>query len=250
MMKEKLRILIVDDDKRMTSTLVDILEAAGYEAVKAESGEKALELARTINFNCVVSDIRMPGIDGVELNREISQIQPGLPLVLMTAYAGEELIRRGKSEGVIGTLEKPLDIELLLSMLSSLKKTRSVTIVDDDATFCKTLGDILQKKGFSVSRITDPHAAISDIMENAQIILLDMKLNSITGLDILTQIRQDDPDIPVFLITGHRQEMESAIHKAIDLNVYSCLYKPLEIPELLQKLGELQASYMKPWIKE
>ena len=64
-MDPKLRILIVDDDSRMTRTLADIFSMAGHKPVEANSGPQALELARSQPFDCVLTDVRMPGMDGV-----------------------------------------------------------------------------------------------------------------------------------------------------------------------------------------
>jgi CheY-like chemotaxis protein len=239
-MKEKLRILVVDDDRHMTLTLVDILSVVGYEVVEASSGEEALEKAKTISFDCVLTDIRMQGMNGIELHHALRQIQPGLPLVLMTAYATEDLLQEGQESGVVGALNKPLDIKLLLDLLAALNQPRIVAIVDDDPDFCLTLGDILQQRGFSVLKIIDPHTEITRQVEGAQVILLDMKFNGITGLDVLREIRCHDPDVPVLLITGHCQEMAAVIKKTVELNIYACLLKPLEVLDLLQKLGEIQ----------
>lgn len=70
-MSQKLRILIVDDDRRMTHTLADILSLSGYEPVEVWSGPEALEKVRTQTFNCVLTDVRMSDMDGVELHRQL-----------------------------------------------------------------------------------------------------------------------------------------------------------------------------------
>ena len=213
-MDQKLRILIVDDDQRMTRTLSDIFSMTGSQPVEANSGPQALELARTQPFDCVLTDVRMPGMDGVELHRQLRQVQPGLPVVLMTAYASDEIIRKGLAEGVVGVFDKPLDISSLLGFFTSLAKQRSIVVVDNDPDFCKTLGDILQQRGFSVKQVCDPHTDVELITAEAQVVLLDMKLNGISGLDVLKQIRQHYPELPVVMITGYRQEMTSAIQAA------------------------------------
>jgi DNA-binding response OmpR family regulator len=132
-----------------------------------------------------------------------------------------------------------------LALLTALDGARTVAIMDDDPTFCHTLSDVLKQRGFYVVTITDPHADIAKLMEGAQVILLDMKLNHISGLDVLKEIRRRDQHIPVFLITGYGQEMAATIERAVELNVYACLYKPVEMPELLQKLGEIQTGNLK-----
>ena len=231
-MDQKLRILIVDDDQRMTRTLADIFSIAGHQPAEANSGPQALELARTQAFDCVLTDVRMPGMDGVELHRQLHQVLPGLPVVLMTAYASDEIIRKGLGEGVVGVFDKPLDISSMLGFFTWLAKNRSIVIVDDDPDFCKTLADILQQRGFTVKQICDPPMDVELMTADAQVVLLDMKLNGITGVDVLKQIRQRYPELPVLMVTAYRQEMTTAIQAALEINAFTCLYKPLEIPSL------------------
>jgi two-component system response regulator HydG len=248
-MSQKHRILIVDDDRRMTHTLADILSVSGYEPVEACSGPQALEKVCTQTFICVLTDVRMPDMDGVELHRQLRLAQPGLPVVLMTAYAADEIVRQGLDEGVVGVFDKPFDLNHLLNFFTSLAKNNIVTIVDDDPNFCQTLGDLLQQRGFSVAQITDPHAEVELMADHAQVILLDMKLNGINGLDALREIRVRHPALPVLLMTGFRQEMSAAIQTALDIGAYACLYKPMEIPALLQTLAQIQLDRLRGAIK-
>jgi CheY-like chemotaxis protein len=249
-MDQKIRILIVDDDERMTRTLADIFSTTGHQPVEANSGAQALELARTQPFDCVLTDVRMPGMDGVELHRQLRQTLPGLPVMLMTAYASDEIIRKGLDEGVVGVFDKPLNISNLLGFFSSLARHHTVVIVDDDPDFAKTLADILQLRGFGVRQISDPYADVELITSEAQIILLDLKLNDVSGVDVLKQIRQRYPDLPVLMVTAYRQEMAAAIQAALAINAFTCLYKPLEIPALLQTLADLQLKRLRKVIRK
>lgn len=248
-MNKNLQILIVDDDRRMTHTLADILKVSGYEVIEAYSGPDALEKARTMTFDCVLSDIKMPDMDGVELHRRLYEMRPGLPVVLMTAYAADELIHTGLEEGVAGVFDKPLNLNHLLGFFTSLAKNRMIVVVDDDETFCRTLDDILFQRGFHVTMVTDPHIDIKSFVAESQVILLDLKLNSITGLDILKDIRRNNPTLPVLMVTGYREEMADSIKAALEIDAYACLYKPLEIPQLLKVLAELQKQRLRGLIK-
>jgi len=240
----------VDDDRRMTHTLADILHVSGYNAMEASSGMDALDKVYAMKFDCVLSDIKMPGMDGVELHRRLREIQPGLPVVLMTAYAADELIDRGLEDGVAGVLDKPLDINHLLGFFTSMAKNRTIVIVDDDEVFCRTLDDILHQRGFRVAQITDPTLDMNLITTDAQVILLDLKLNHVNGLDVLKDIRKNNPTLPVLLVTGYREEMKDSINAALKINAYACLYKPLEIPQLLETLAHLQKERLRGLIKE
>ena len=88
-MSDKLCVLLVDDDHKMVKTLIDILKFKGYEVKAASSALEALEKMAETQFDCVLSDIKMPDLNGVELYRAIKARQPDLPVILMTAI-GEE----------------------------------------------------------------------------------------------------------------------------------------------------------------
>ena len=244
-MKEKtLNVLIVDDDRRMANTLSDILNIKGYNAEVAYSGKGAIEKVGSKSFDCIITDVKMPDIDGVKLYKTIKVKKPDIPVVLMTAYSTDRLIKEGLDAGVIATLTKPLDINLILSFLSMLKKEITIVIVDDDPNFTKTLAGILKKRRFVVIGVTDIKNLDDILVQNSKIVLLDMKLGTINGLDILKDIKKKHPDMPVILITGYRKEMLQSIKKALDLKAYTCLYKPLHIEKLLEVLGEVKKNEM------
>ncbi len=249
-MKNRLNILIVDDDQRMTSTLADILSTAGYTTDQASSASMALEKVNQKDFDCVLTDFRMAEMDGVAFHKFLHKEKPGLPVVLMTAFAADEIIQRGLEEGVVGVLNKPLDISQMLGFFAALAEHQTIAIVDDDSAFCKTLGDILNKRGFITEIETNPHANMNLLASDAQVVMLDMKLNSITGLDILKGIRKSYPELPVLLITGYRAEMEESVRIAMENSAFACLYKPLEIKELLRLLEDFQLKRLRSAITE
>jgi len=247
-MKPKLRILIVDDDQRMTHTLADILAVSGYDAVEAGSALQALEKVRQGSFDCVLTDIRMPQMDGVTFHQAISKEQPGLPVILMTAYAADDLIQQGLEAGVVGVLDKPINIVQLLGFFSTLAKNRMVAIVDDDPEFCKTLGKILHKRGFIVDRITTPHGEMGKLASEAQVILLDLKLNGINAMDVLNRIKEQLPGLPVLLVTAYREEMADKIQLAMENSAFTCLYKPFEITKVVGLLEQIHLTRLRRMI--
>ena len=246
---DRLRILIVDDDRRMASTLADILELQVYKTAQAHSGYEALEKINQSRFDCILSDVKMAGMNGVELFQAIREIQPGLPVVLMTAYAADELIRKGLQNGAVGVLNKPIDIHQLLGFLACVRQENVVTIVDDDPAFCTTLSDILERRGFRVTKITNAETEVDKMLQNSQIMLLDMKLDNRAGYDALKEIRRSHPELPVLLVTGYQKEMASAIEQALEFGTYTCLYKPLVVSELLETLAQIRSERMKQLLK-
>ncbi|NOQ21391.1 MAG: response regulator [Candidatus Aegiribacteria sp.] len=239
-MKEKLCILIVDDDQRMAKTLTDIFKVKGYKADIAHSAEEALERLSETHYDCIISDIKMPEVNGVELYRAVKKNHPDMPVVLMTAYSHDILVKDGLEEGAVAVLTKPLNINALLGYFYALRKEQSIVIVDDDPEFCKTLGDILSLRGFIVNQIVHLSDIVDEIKSDINVVLLDMKLNGINSLDVLREIREKYPHLPVILVTGYRKEMTQAIENALKSGAFTCLYKPLEIERLFQVLNEVR----------
>ena len=239
-MNKNARTLIVDDDKRMANTLVDIINTKGYKAEVAYSGHEALAMVKKGLFDCVLTDIKMPVMNGVELCKAIKKKNSDLPVVMMTAYSTDRLVKEGMEQGAIATLTKPLDINVLLSFFSTLRKECSIVIVDDDPQFSKSLGDILRKRSFRVTEINDSSDLGDMLRPDVQVVLLDIKLNGVTGLDVLKEIRKQHPHLPVIMVTGYQKEMAPAIEACLKIGAYTCLYKPFEIEELLKILTEIR----------
>lgn len=239
-MKEKLKVLVVDDDRRMVKTVCDILRVKGYEAVEAFSGEEAVEKVKTEDPDCVLMDVKMPGIDGVEALKLIKAALPDLPVVLMSAYATDEQAEEAKRLGASTVLTKPIDFQQVLSFLSLLRREESILVVDDDLAFSKTLRDILVANGYRVETETDSEQVLKHLEEHYQlVVILDLKLGGADGLDVLKRVRARYPSKPVVLVTGYRDEMTSSIESGLSIGAYTCLYKPFEMEKLLKLIDEI-----------
>ncbi len=123
-MNEKPHILVVDDNPPMTDTMVDILKIKGYIAYAAYSGAQALDILRDNQVDLLLTDAKMPDMNGVELYREARKVHPDLITFLMTAYAADDIIDKGLVEGIRTVLNKPLEIDHLLMMLSAAMGSR------------------------------------------------------------------------------------------------------------------------------
>jgi DNA-binding NtrC family response regulator len=110
-------ILIVDDDHSMAKSLTDILRVKGYEAFIAYSGAEALNIVSENNIGLIITDVRMPDMNGVDLFRIVKKNHSDIPTILMTAYAADDIIRDGIREGIKTFLNKPLDIDFLLLLI-------------------------------------------------------------------------------------------------------------------------------------
>ncbi|MGD0750263.1 MAG: response regulator [Anaerolineales bacterium] len=121
-MSETIRILVVDDNPAMADTLADILEVKGFSVHAAASGAEALKILREQPVDILLTDVKMPEMNGLELYRETRKLYPRLITIFMTAYAADELIQQGMAEGVKTVLTKPVDINFLLLLFSAEKR--------------------------------------------------------------------------------------------------------------------------------
>jgi len=240
-MEERIKILVVDDDRRMVKTICDILTAKGHETLQAYTGEEAVTIAKSDGPDCVLMDIKMPGINGVEALKMIKEISPELPVVLMSAFATEEQVAAAQKLGAYTVLDKPFDIQMLLSFLSLIRREESILVVDDDPAFCQTLKRILQARGCSVDAETDPEKVLGHMAEDYKlVVLLDLKLGDAKGLDVLKNIRAKYPTKPVLLATAYGVETADSIKQGVQIGAYTSLYKPLEIESLVGVIKEIR----------
>src|SRR5438067_1038 len=109
------RILIVDDDAGQRSLLDSFLRSQGFETLPVASGEGALEVLRNEEINMMISDVRMPGMTGLETLRRARQQHSVLPVLLVTAYADIREAVGAMRDGALNYLAKPIDLEELLA---------------------------------------------------------------------------------------------------------------------------------------
>src|SRR5262245_13008451 len=119
------RILIVDDDDALRDSLQLVLASEDYQVVGARSGEEALELLSSASPEIVLCDLRMPGMDGMQLLPELLRRQPGATLILMSAYGTEELALEAIRLGAYDYLAKPFQpSEALLTIRKAQERER------------------------------------------------------------------------------------------------------------------------------
>lgn len=140
------RILVIDDEKRMCDSLKALLSTVGHDIETATNGDEGLEKILGNDYDVILSDIRLPGRDGLELLREAKRKDMNSVVILMTAYASLESAMKAVSEGAYDYLLKPIDFShLKLAVNRAIDKKRS-----DEAR--EVLVDELQSKNMLLKR--------------------------------------------------------------------------------------------------
>ena len=242
-MDKEISILVVDDNISLCRTMSFVLKRKGYAIITAKDGLKAIENVKERSFDIIFMDIKMPLMDGVETYKRIKKIRPKAIVIMMTAYAVEELVQEALQEGAYSIIYKPLDIERVIVLIESLREVEEgalVLVVDDDPGTCISFKKILIKKGYNVNIASTGEEAIALAKEKVyNIIFIDIKMPTINGLETYLVIKEINPKAVVIMITGYRQEMADLVEKAMQNNVYTCLYKPLDMTEVLKLVNEI-----------
>ena len=111
-------LLITEDDRVQREIITDILTQSGYEITASESAERTLEILKERTFDLLLTDMRMPGLDGLELLRRAKRLRPEIEVVVMTAHATIRTAVTAMKEGAIDYLEKPFDKDTLLHVIN------------------------------------------------------------------------------------------------------------------------------------
>lgn len=110
-------IVAVDDDFRVRESIESLVESAGYAPVLFSSAEDFLRSGTLAAATCVITDVRMPGMDGLELQRRIRLERPKLPVIFVSAHNSAEIRQRAVDEGSVAFLYKPFDATDLLAAI-------------------------------------------------------------------------------------------------------------------------------------
>src|SRR5258706_16308290 len=133
---KKTRVLLIEDDVREASSLERLLTTEGYEVTVAHRGDDGLRRAQTEAYDVVVTDLKMPGLTGLQIIRELPAARPRLPIVLMTAYGSSEDTIEAARHGAFEFLRKPVKPEEFLAVIA--KAAVSARRLNDTVVFGET----------------------------------------------------------------------------------------------------------------
>ncbi|MCF6094072.1 response regulator [Microaerobacter geothermalis] len=112
-MKKGGRLLIVDDQFGIRALLAEVFGKEGYETFQASNGKQALEIVHEHSPHIVILDMKIPGMDGLEILKRIKKTNPHIKVIMMTAYGELEMVREATDLGAISHFTKPFDIDEL-----------------------------------------------------------------------------------------------------------------------------------------
>ena len=118
-MSDKGKVYVIDDDEAMRDSLRFLLESAGFDVTLFETAAGFLDTLPGLDFGCVVSDVRMPGLDGIELLKRMKAGHSPFPIVIMTGHGDVPLAVEAMKLGAVDFLEKPFEDDRLIGMIET-----------------------------------------------------------------------------------------------------------------------------------
>jgi DNA-binding response OmpR family regulator len=236
-------LLVVDDDVDTCRNLSDILTDLGYRVDTAHDGLSALELVRKNRYDIALLDLKMPGMDGLELYRQIKKLQAGTVAMVVTAYASSATAEEALTAGAWQVLSKPVNFPKMLALVDEALGQPLVMVVDDDPDLCDSLWDLLRERGYRVCVAHDERQAEEQLRERGyKVVLIDMKLPHGNGSTVFRLVRETNPQARTIVVTGHRSEMDRLVQQVVSEGADAVCYKPFDVASLLKTLEHLSAE--------
>jgi len=242
-------VLVADDDDRIRSLLLDTLAALGYHTLGAKNGEEALTLLETEKLDLVITDVRMPKMNGLSLLKNIKTRNPLLPVLIITGYNFTYTKDQAMESGADGFLAKPFrigKIEELMRKTLGIKTTardkpyrlKKILVVDDDDQLRNMLMEVLSSLDYFPIGVEDGEEALNQLqIQDFDLVVSDIRMPKMDGLTLLKGIKQMAPDLPVVMITGFPSACP--VQKAMQEGADGYLAKPFRIEKIDELMRDL-----------
>lgn len=215
------RYLLVDDNRALAENLAEILRARGDDVDLVPDGPSALASVATRTYDALITDMRMPGMDGAELVRHLREVDPALPVVVITAYSNDVHLAEAGDEGVLAVLPKPVPIPRFVQLLRQARRGGFVLLLEADAALADTLSDALRERGLT------PLAAATALEAQR---LADGRVRPFAGVvdlvpphgpsAVLGRLSERFPSLPLYLISdgpprGHDVQAAAVLPRGV-----------------------------------
>ena len=236
------RVLLIEDEEKSRMLMTRVINKEGFETIPAKDGKEGLDIFAKERPHIVVTDLKMPKIDGLEVLHTIKRLSPLTEVILLTAHGGYDAAISAVREGASDYLRKPIDLnELAAALMRSRERlvvakeitaTATVLLVEDDATARAKLARVLEKEDWKVFSASDGKEALAIFNEHKiDILIADLKMPNMDGMTLLREVRQRTADCEILVITGYGDE--STAIAAMREGAINYIKKPIDLDQLI-----------------
>ena len=234
-------ISVVDDDESIRKTTTFLIESFGFRAVAFESADDFLKSGQLHETSCLIVDVQMPGMSGLQLQSELAAAGIGIPIIFVTAYDNKTSRQQAMQAGAVAFLGKPFnDQELLESIRLALRgeleaRTDLIAVVDDDESIRRTTTLLIESFGLRAAAFESAESFLqSGQQHNTSCLILDVRMPNMNGLRLQSELAAAGCSIPIIFIIAY-DDKESR-RRAMLAGAVAFLGKPFSDEQLLQTL--------------
>ena len=234
-------ISVIDDDESIRRTTRFLVESFGFRVAAFESAEDFLRSGVLSETSCLIVDVQMPGMNGLQLQNELATAGCRIPIIFITAHEDEESRARAMQAGAVAFLGKPFNDGKLLQVIHSalqgqIEPTRDlVSVVDDDEAIRRTLTFLIGSFGFRAAAFESAESFLqSGELPNTSCLVLDVLMPGMSGLELQSELAVAHCSIPIIFITAF--DNQESRGRAIQAGAVAFLRKPFSDEQLLQTI--------------
>jgi FixJ family two-component response regulator len=236
-----LLISVVDDDESIRRTTTFLIETFGFRAAAFESAQDFLKSGQLHETSCLIIDVQMPGMSGLQLQSELAAASMGIPIIFITAYDNKTSRQQAMQAGAVAFLGKPFnDQELLecirLALRGELEPTTGlIAVVDDDESIRRATTLLIQSFGLRARAFESAESFLqSGEQHKTSCLILDVRMPTMGGFELQSALAAAGCRIPIIFISAY-VDKESR-KRAMQTGAVAFLGKPFNDEQLLQSL--------------
>jgi DNA-binding NtrC family response regulator len=250
-----LKVLLIEDDETARTQLAKYIGKEGFQVIQAENGRVGLDMFHAENPDIVLTDMKMPDVDGMEVVHTVKRLAPEVQVIVFTAFGEVDTAVAVLREGVLDYLKKPIDLDLLSIAMGRAREKIAVNkegyfyphilLVEDEEIPRKKLKRVLEKEDWKVFEACDGIEALEQFrLTRFDVVLTDLKMPRMDGLQALVEMRKMSDNFEAIILTGYGDE-RSAI-EAMRSGAMNFLKKPIDLDQMIvsveKALEKLAAS--------
>jgi FixJ family two-component response regulator len=235
-------ISVVDDDASVRRTTALLIESFGFQAAPFESAESFLQSGQLHETSCLIVDVQMPGMNGLQLQSHLAAAGYKIPIIFITAYDRKELRQRALQAGAVAFLSKPFADELLLQTIRAAVggqlgvRKDLISLVDDDASLRRTAVLLIESFGFQAAAFESAESFLqSGQLHETSCLIVDVRLPGMNGLQLQRHLAAAGYKIPIIFITAY--DGKELRRQALQAGAVAFLGKPYGDKLLLQTIS-------------